>query len=215
MIYKDWYLYKEVYLKWIRSRQFNEYVQQIASGKKPLFIHINRTGGTSIAAGLGITAIHYTLKEYEDFWRQKFGSDLPTDIPVITSVRHPYERAVSQYYYRIKHDQNKLATNPLRFSDWLAEVHLEKNPKYRDREVMFMPQTSWLESLNKYKISIIRFENLERDYHRLLKDYKPGALPWKKPSARLDVDEVASTADKELLRKVYASDFQTFNYQYE
>lgn len=215
MIYKEWYLYKKVYLRWIRSKQLKSYLQQIQSGAKPLFIHINRTGGTSITEGLGITAIHYTLAQYEQFWQQKFGHPLPLETPVFTAVRNPFERAVSQYFYRLKHNQNKLASQPLSFSDWLAQVHLEKNPVYRDREIMFMPQAHWIKGSQDYPKKIIRFEELMQDYNRLLKDYHPGELPWKKPSGRPPVSEVLSQADRELLLKVYAVDFKSFNYPAE
>lgn len=212
MFYSKWPIYQDVYLKWVRKKQVKSYLQQVALGKKPLFIHINRTGGSSISSGLGITSIHHTLGQYEALWREQFGQEMPGDIPVFTAVRNPYERAVSQYYYRKKHNQNKLATKPLSFSQWLDEVHVKKNPKYRDREIMFMPQLDWLKASGDFEIHLIRFEQLNENYKKLLAPYQITVLPWKKPSDRPAYEEVLDSKTKALIAKAYASDFKSFNY---
>ncbi len=213
MIYKDWYIYQHVYLAWIRSRETKKYLNQIAQGEKPLFIHINRTGGSSIAAGLDITAIHYTLEQYEQLWKQRYKTELPLETPVVTAVRNPYDRTVSQYYYRLKHNQNNLSKLGLSFQDWLHEVHIAQNPAFRDREIMFMPQKNWISSKQNYTVSFIRFEQLQQHYQAILGPYGIKPLPHKKASDKPDFQRVLDEESRALIRQVYQEDFNTFSYQ--
>lgn len=212
MIYSEWFLYKQVYLKWIRVQHRNNYLQQVRTAGKPLFIHINRTGGTSVAAGLGISPIHFSLKEYELIWQKKYNEPIP-QLTVYSCVRNPYHRAVSQYYYRIKSGQNKMHKVSISFLDWLQEVHLNKNPRYRDRELMFQSQSAWLESEVERPLAILRFEQLQQDYKRVFAAFKPEPLPWKRSSDRPDYNNVLCSESKALLAEVYTQDFENFNYE--
>ena len=194
MIYRKTILYN-YYLKWVRAKLRNNYLEQLAANEKPLFIHINRTGGTSIALGLEISPIHFSLKEYEQHWKQRFGVPMP-EMTVYSSVRNPYHRAVSQYYFRIKSGQNKMQSKPISFDDWLFEVFDKRNPKYRDRELMFISQTEWLASDTEHQLKLIRFENLEDDYKRVLGEFNPEPLPWARPSERPDYSDVLNQSNK-------------------
>jgi hypothetical protein len=210
MIYRNWGIYKH-YLEWVRSKLRDQYLDQLKRGEKPLFIHINRTGGTSIAKGLDISPIHFSLSEYEHYWQRRYKTPMPSKT-VFTSVRNPYHRAVSQYFFRIKSGQNGMQKHPIAFDDWLYEVHHKQNPKYRDRELMFQPQYAWLESETQHNIQLIRFENLAADYLKLLAAFEPKPLPWERPSSRPDYETVLTPENKALLARVYATDFEHFNY---
>lgn len=210
MIYKNWAVYK-YYLNWVRKGLRDRYLHQLKRGERPLFIHINRTGGTSISEGLGISPIHFSLKEYEELWQLKYGEALPV-MTVYSCVRNPYHRAVSQYYFRIKSGQNNMHKHHIDFDDWLHEVHQNRNPKYRDRELMFQTQTAWLESSIERPKEIIHFENLEEEYQRTFAAFDPKPLPWRRPSNRPDYQRVLTKEAKALLAEVYKQDFENFNY---
>lgn len=214
MSYSNTWLYRRIYLPWRRRKLLNRYLDAIHAGQKPVFIHINKTAGSSIAASLGITAGHYTLRDFEAAYLKRFKAELPLNIPVFAAVRNPYDRLVSQYAYRVATNQNQLQKRPLDFKQWVKEVFVIKNPNYRDRELMFLPQTSWIATQADRKIQLVRFEKLEETSSSLLKKYGQGPLEWKKRSTH---DAYQTYYDKEtqaIVEQVFASDFKTFNYEF-
>ncbi len=214
MFYSNWWLYQEVYLAVVRRAQLNTYLTQLHAGEKPLFIHINRTAGSSIAAGLGVTEIHKTLEEYNALYLKKYKVQLPLEIPVITCVRNPFDRVASEYFYRIKTNQNMLATKPIAFEDWVVEAYWLKNKAYRDREIMFGPMQDWILTNRLHDLFIMRFESLEEDYKTLVNIYNAAALPWKKQTQRPCYKEVFTDVSREVVETVFKEDLNRFNYSY-
>lgn len=214
MFYSKWWIYRNLYLEYVRRQQVNSYLRQIKQESKPMFIHINRTAGSSIASGLGITQIHFTLLEYEQLYCKKYKRKLPNTLPVISCIRNPYDRVASEYYYRTMHNQNNLKTNPIRFEDWVVEVYWLKNKKYRDREIMFMPQYKWLESKGVYEFHLLRYETLAEDYKLLEQHYGATSLPWKKATNKPEYTEVFTAMSREIVEQVFKEDLKNFNYSY-
>ncbi|OAB77336.1 hypothetical protein [Cochleicola gelatinilyticus] len=213
MFYSKWWIYTNIYLKWVRKQQLEKYLQQIKDGEKPLFIHINRTAGSSIANALQITEAHYTLAEYETLYKNKFKTSLPLDIELISSIRNPYDKVVSEYFYRKKTNQNNI--NTLSFADWVVEAYQKKNPKYRDREIMFLPQVFWLRGYEKYNLKLIRYENLEYDYKKLILPNSRRKLPWKKKTERKPIKEYYTKEIKAIIYNEFRKDFDIFKYPKE
>lgn len=215
MFYNRWWVYQKVYLKAVRKRQVKAYLKQVKAKEKPLFIHINKTAGSSIARSLGITEIHYTLKEYEQLYKKQFGEEIPLDTEVWTAIRNPFDKVSSEYFYRIKHDQNKMRTRPIEFEPWVVKAYEEKDPAYRDREIMFSSHCFWIASDRQYDMHFIRFENLQEDYQKCADKFNGEPLVWKKKSANRDYRSMFNQRTKDIVAKAFAEDLERFNYSFQ
>jgi len=125
-----------------------------------IFIHINKTAGTSIIDVIGKPfRKHLTAKEVINVIGQKKWDEAYK----FTVVRNPWDKVVSQYKHNIKVNSSNMANKKISFKDWVACTYGEpKNEFYYARPQMFYPQVEWLKN-NQGKIDIdkiIRFENL-------------------------------------------------------
>lgn len=214
MNFRDSALYQRLYLPRIRKKLLNRYLDAVHQGEKPVFIHINKTAGSSIAQSLGITAGHYTLNELELAYQNRFKEPLPLEAPVYTVIRNPFDKVVSQYSYRKQTNQNNLASNPLSFRDWVEAAFDRKDQAYRDRELMFLPQTEWVQSERFKEINYIRFEHLQEQVQPLLEKYGKHSLEWKKRSNHAPYKTYYDPYTQEVIQREFASDLKTFNYEF-
>ena len=199
-------------LKLIRRNGF-----PLRKGKKTnfVFIHINKTAGTSINDNIKMYAKpHYTVKEVQE----KIGLDWFHAF-TFTVVRNPYDRVVSQYVYRKKYNFENIRTNNISFDEWVKFTYKEKRPEFRkDRRKFFSTQKEWL--LNKMgKIDIdyiIRFENLNEDY-KVVQE-KIGIkkkLQHYNKTERKPYKNYYSAESKKIIEDYFKDDFEEFNYKYE
>ncbi len=213
MFYRKFGIYKNLYLKIIRRKQVKKYLLQVHNREKPLYIHINKTAGSSIAKSLHITEIHHSL-EYELLYKKQFGTHIPYDIEIVASIRNPFDKVASQYFYRIKTNQNNLGENTLSFDKWIEMAFDKKMPFYRDRELMFSPQCKWIENSKKYLIRFIRFENLEKDYQEIANKYNGAPLTWKKKSSNKNYRTHYSKFSIKIIEEAFKEDLERFNYTF-
>jgi len=135
------------------------------NNKRVLFIHIPKTGGTSVENWLknfgemqfyqpGIptfmncTPQHLTINDFDVLFNRKFFN------LIFTIVRHPYERLISEYLFRTA-EEMKTFKKRVNFSDWLM-LNLneaQKNKYHFDNH--FRSQTDFIDS----KMKIFKFEN--------------------------------------------------------
>lgn len=214
MFYNKWWIYQKVYLKSLRKRQVKKYLEQVNKEEKPLYIHINKTAGSSIAKSLNITEIHHTLEEYEILFEKQFGKPIPSSIEIVASIRNPFDKIASQYFYRIKTNQNQLGQNTLPFDEWVRLAFDKKDPFYRDWERMFDTQNSWIKNSKNHPISIIRFENLNEDFIAIAKKYNGNTLTWKKKSSNKNYKECYSDYSRNIIAKEFKEDLERFNYSF-
>jgi len=90
-----------------------------ADGSDFVFIHINKTDGTSIEAALGLRLEHKTAQEKIHqlglaSWRNRF---------TFAFVRNPWDRVVSHYHYRVETNQTELATRTISFTEWVFRAY--------------------------------------------------------------------------------------------
>ncbi len=187
----------------LRERHLRPYV----------FIHINKTGGSSVERALGIRLDHSTAAEkFEQLgsaaWSRKY---------VFTFVRNPWDKVVSHYHYRVKTNQTGLAEKPLPFEEWLQKVYVERDHRYYDKPRMFMPQRQWLiaESGELLVDYVGRFERLEDDFGHVCNELGLQArLGHAKPSSRGTYHQYYSDEGRAIVEEHFAEDLDAFGYTF-
>lgn len=129
-----------------------------------IFIHINKTAGTSIGRSLGLNRkAHLTVREVID----QVGNDIWKSSYTFAFVRNPWSKVASHYRYRVKTNQSKLQDRPIPFEEWVRITYGEnKDFYYYDVPKMFQPQVEWMKNHHgEIDIDFIgKFENLPRDF---------------------------------------------------
>lgn len=178
-----------------------------------VFIHINKTGGSSIERALGMGLDHSTaLEKYQQLgavaWQRKF---------VFTIVRNPWDKVVSHYHYRVRTNQTGMGDGAISFRDWLLRCYVDRDPRYYDQPRMFMPQRQWLvgeegEMLVEF---IGRFENLQQDFDHICGRLSVQAeLGHAKPSSRGSYRDYYDTETEALVAECFAEDLELFGYRF-
>ncbi len=142
----------------------------ISYDKKFIFVHINKTAGTSMEKALadyGIKKLeeksdlkfelnynqsqHFNCDEYKKY----LGSEYD-DYFKFTVVRNPFDRVVSYYY-------GGAIQKGLNFKDWVVDRYLNAN--YKDYIRMYSDYTHWFD---KDEMNcVLKFENLDQDFIKL------------------------------------------------
>ena len=187
------------------------------TGKKInfVFIHINKTAGTSISKNLGFySKRHYKVNEVQELtgtdWHNAF---------TFTVVRNPYDRAVSQFEYaRLNNDCN-IRTQNISFDEWIKLTYKEKRPFFRKAgQKFFSTQKEWLLNKNgKIDIDyIVRIENLIDDY-KVVQDIIgiKEKLPYLNKTERKSYKKYYSKESKKIIEDYFRDDFEEFNYKLE
>ena len=178
------------------------------------FVHINKTGGTSVVRALGIRFQHLTAQEM----RQKLGDDRWEGRYTFSFVRNPWDRVVSLYHFRVKTNQTGLGENPIPFSDWTRLCFRDRDPAYYNKPKMFAPQTEWLAGpAGGIDVDFVgRFERLNDDFAIAAEAIgKPGiALPHLKSSSRGDYRTYYDADAIQVVGDAFASDVTTFGYDF-
>ncbi len=116
-----------------------------------IFIHINKTAGTSIGNAIGLPVKHHqTAREIiASIGREKW-----TTAYKFTLVRNPWDKVVSHYEYRLKRNKTEIATRNISFSEWVKKTYgPDKDPFYYNNPKAFQPQVEWLKD-DEGKITI-------------------------------------------------------------
>lgn len=177
------------------------------------FIHIPKTGGTSITNILKhqtdtqqVTG-HDTIRRFET----------PNQLFIFTFVRNPFTRLVSTYFHELRKGEH----------NYNFEEYIKKSS---GKGLLLRPQTSYINSNNKEKsISYIgKYENFETDLKFVLKklNIKNYKIPHdnrnpiydKQPNLKQEsYYKYFYTEEwmKDWVRERYKDDFKQFNYELE
>ena len=177
------------------------------------FVHINKTGGSSIERALGLPFAHLTAVELRDLigpsrWERRFSFGF---------VRNPWDRVVSHYHYRVKTNQTGLATNPIPFDEWVVRAYGERDPVYYDQPRMFQPQYRWLCDDDGVELVdfVGRFERLADDFDEVCRRLGvDAALPHLKKSKHTDYRELYSDETRDIVGRIFAEDLARYGYEF-
>lgn len=180
-----------------------------------VFVHINKTAGTSIEKALGLPFQHRTAPEFRDLMgERRFDRAFR-----FTFVRNPYEKVVSHFHYRVKTNQTGLGQNPIPFSEWVKRAYGGREKKYFDQPRMFAPQLDWLRDPGGPLLVefVGRFENLAADYLVVAKKLgRSSELPHLKTSkTRNSLPDLYDEEALEVVRSVFSEDLEYFGYSFE
>jgi hypothetical protein len=176
--------------------------------KKVLFIHIPKTGGTSIASFLKLNCMDQWIRKYparhDPYFFMQQMNDISKDIFSFAVVRNPYTRTYS--YYKHFNYQNNLNVS---FSEFL--FYVKNKISFPKTPMIIYPQSFYLFDINnKISISkIYRFEDLdefENDFKIKLPHLRKGIYE-KKDYYKDYTDENIS-----LVKQIYNQDFKILNY---
>lgn len=145
------------------TKKYDKPRVQGGMGKRPLvFLHIPKTGGTSVAKALNVPDNHWSLETKRSYNPRVFEHP---DLIIATFIRNPWTRAGSVY----KNLQPALNYKPAQggFRQWV----LDGMPTMlvgKKRNFQTVDQREWLGDLvPSARVMIGRFENLEHDFRAI------------------------------------------------
>lgn len=187
-----------------------------------VFIHINKTGGTSIVGIIGKPfRKHLTAKEVIDaIGREKWDAAYK-----FSAVRNPWDKMVSHYKHNIMTNPGKMRLSGaaggdfIGFGEWLdCTLGPRKDRKYYARPQHFLPQVEWLKD-DRGVIAmdrIIRFETLSADFAAVAADlHLDSALPHLNRTEPTGYRQYYSTESRELVGDWFRDDISMFGYAFE
>lgn len=178
-----------------------------------LFIHIPKTGGTSVKTVLLAEKCLYTRPwkhRHESATQMKhlFGTQKFDALSKFTIVRNPYDRLVS-YYYRNREERKAHPTLVLTFREYVKWAC--SHPKGRS----IAPQAEQVLIDGVLAIDrLLRFESLVDDWKNLAEEYGlPAELPHINASTlRPPFEECFDGMLSKLVLEAYKEDFSLFGY---
>lgn len=178
-----------------------------------VFIHINKTGGSSIEKALNLPFEHKTaLEKIAEIGRQEWESRF-----IFSVIRNPWDKVVSHYHYRVQTNQTGLGVNTIGFKEWVRLAYGNKDPLYYDKPKMFMPQVDWLTDGNRRILVdfICRFENLDEDFRVVCSEIgRNASLPHLKASKRGNYRDYYDSKTVEIVARWFSKDIENFGYAF-
>lgn len=189
---------------------------------KSIFVHIPKTGGTSIEECLwyDILKLDRQYKRHK-FLVSKYFPENHAHVPLwkhpqrnefytFTFVRNPYARLISHYLYRDKYEA------PYRsFEHLMGKLRKIYKDTQKRGDLHLYTQTSYLQGDLNY---IGRFENLDKDFRKICRQIGVSSrgltrhvFPTDKEKKKEILENVKNNL-KEITR-IYWSDFENFNYE--
>ena len=179
-----------------------------------VFIHINKTAGTSIGNAIGLPVKnHLTAKEVI----ARIGQNKWNSAYKFTFVRNPWDKAVSLYEYRRKKDRTKIATRGILFSDWVKMTYGEEKDFSYYNVKAFQPQVEWLKD-NQGNIAmdfVGKFESISEDFKQIAKAIGLDTeLPHLNASKRVGYQSYYDNETRDIIAHWFREDIKLFGYEF-
>ena len=183
---------------------------------KFIFIHINKTGGTSIEEILkklsrNLNVKHHFIQKYRKLADAKHGFE---NYFKFTIVRNPWDRLLSNYFYK-KLNYNNLIQD-LSFKKWITNS-CDGNYSF-EYSLSRHTQLDWIVDENGEVVVdfIGKFENLQEDFDTICD--KIGIprqkLPHKNKSKHKHYTEYYDDETRAIVAEKYAKDIEYFGYKF-
>lgn len=181
---------------------------------KICFIHINKTGGTSIKTCLGLPMEHKTaLQKISELGLAEWQRRLTFCV-----VRNPWDKVLSHYYWRVRTNQTELGSRPISFSSWVYASYGNQDPFYYDKPMMFMPQLDWISDRHDKVLvkKILRFERLAEDFGEICDLIGRADLqfPHLKPTDHDHYRIYYDDATRDIVANWFRKDIKVFAYSF-
>ena len=180
-----------------------------------IFIHINKTAGTSIGKAIGLP-IKDHLMATEVIAR--IGIDKWNAAYKFTVVRNPWDKVVSHYEYRRKKNKTEIASRHVSFSDWVKMTYgEEKQPFYYNNPRSFQQQVDWLKDAEgKISMDFIgKFESINEDFNHIRKVIGLDAtLPHLNASTRASYQSYYDDETRDIVAHWFREDIDQFGYRF-
>ena len=190
----------------------------VRKGKKTdfIYIHINKTAGTSVAKAIGLprknhmTAVQLIDQVGEAKWDRSYK---------FTFVRNPWDKVVSHYNYRVKTNQTNLGDGHLSFADWVKCTYgPNKDETYYNNPIMFQPQAEWLRNAQgQIDVNFIgKFESLSEDFSTIAQQIglKNTSLPHLNKTLSTDYRDYYDEETTQIIREWFEEDLTLFDYTF-
>lgn len=202
----------------IRSIINNDDNSPLREGKNGtfIFIHINKTGGTSVANAIGLPMkSHLQVKEVLSI----IGNEKFKNAFVFSIVRNPWDKVVSQYKYKVKTNQMNMGDNHISFKEWVKCTYgNDKNPYYYNTPKMFATHSEWLKDNNgKIRVDkILRFKSLNEDYKEVADILGiQNELPHLNATKKEPYTKYYDSKTAEIVRNWFKEDIERFNFKFD
>lgn len=179
-----------------------------------VFIHINKTAGSSIEEALWLRFEHKTALEK----RRELGRLRWNNAFRFCFVRNPWDRVLSHYLFRVKTNQTGLGDGHMGFTDWVLAAYRDRNPAYWDQPKMFQAQWDWIsDESGACMVDFIgRFERLHEDFASICEKLRSDAtLPHRKSTSHRAYQEYYDDASRSVVADRFAVDLERFGYTFD
>lgn len=182
----------------------------ICNKNKFLFIHIPKTGGTSIANAVGINGVTRHLTHRELLNRCSSQSEIKNYLS-FAFVRNPWDRFLSLYFYLKKADNTELIDFKY-FCKLFANDFYISNRQVWSRH--YMPQSDYIETTDIKFIG--RYENFQDDFNDVCDKIgiPQQKLPHRKKSKHKHYTEYYDEETKQIVAEKYEKDIGYFGYKF-
>lgn len=167
---------------------------------KLIFIHINKTGGSSIEKVFNYEGIKH---ERPDQLKELIGEDKWEDYFKFTIVRNPWDRLVSEFFYRKK--KGSVSSD---FKEWLFSMSRMKNT------VSAGPQINWIGEEMDY---VGRFEDFQVSFDYVCNKVGLGKiiLPHTNATSHDHYSKYYDGESRDLVAEWHKEDLDAFDYEFE